>query len=1062
METAANPLRILGKGPVRFPVKDATNAMRSVELKDVNYVPRVAHNLFSVIKALVNDGFKINIIKWECTLRHDGGGYVLSAPGGGGVDLYLLRGIGKRECALLANGNANTKEALRWHRRAGHPGVNAMRQLHQIYYDSGAVNFPKSQINDLFCESCIFAKSTRLPFSKAISKTATRPGEVFHTDIGVLPTSTFSGYRYFIVFVGEYTRYVFTFLMRKRDEVYHVYEDVRRKVKEKIKYIYTVVSEYNDEIKRVQSDNGKKYEKLARIIAKYDTRFRFTQAYTPQQNAMAERRIRMVMEKALCLLFDGHLSGALWGEAVMTSTYLINITPSAAIDMRSPYLLWNNRLPRITKLRTFGCAAYAWIPKDKRTELETHAVKGIFVGCDEESLGLEQPIQAGSAQVGETLLPVIIERGDDRTVVPQRAVSPRSGEIARTRTDHPRTWSGEVQTHGTAIGNRSEIQSHDDGHPTSVDASRSQADVHRKPTQSGHVRLQSNPIDSTRSRELPVLDERAVEWFQQFIADEVNKIHHNDKDSGQMSFLSRERVSCVPCHLNHCNYKYSRPVQHCVCWSQRDNSEYVTSMGAGVGECGTLCRECTGRQNGVASMVARTAESGGHNRAYPGRQGNVLKQESLAVANADKASGCQRRKRKREERLLNEQALVDAHRNSLQKALRGRKCPCCYEDEGAVALLARAAVSAVGYVQRGKEDHVCVLRKSLYGLKQVPRVWYYTFYEVMIAERFTRLVKDHCVFIKTRDNEICIISVYVDDLLVLGTKPFVAEIKEILKRRFQMTDLGGFSYLLGWHIERRRSERTIFVHQEKYATKVLDCFGLAQCRPVRSPEETSQKLSESDCPTTDAEKQEMEKFLYRKANYVVRGLKYLNGTRDYGITLGARDVINATLAHALSAYSDADYANNVDTRRSVSGYVTYLFGSSPISWRSSLQKLVTLSTTDAEYVALASTVQEVLYLKQVMLELGYDHVDPVRIGENDQATIRISKNPEHHGRCKHIDIRYFFIQERQQAQDIDVFYCPTDKMPADILTKALTPEVFCRLRELVGVRSRTVVNGERT
>ncbi|KAE8957949.1 hypothetical protein PF011_g30958 [Phytophthora fragariae] len=182
---------------------------------------------------------------------------------------------------------------------------------------------------------------------------ATRPGEVFHTDIGVLPIASFSGYRYFIVFVDEYTRYVFTFLMRKRDEVYHVYEDLRRKVRDKIKYIYTVVSEYDDEIKRLQSDNGKEYEKLTRIIVKYGTRFRFTQAYTPQQNGMAERRIRMVMEKALCLLFEGHLSGALWGEAVMTSTYLINLTPSAAIDMRSPYLLWHNRLPRINKLRYY-------------------------------------------------------------------------------------------------------------------------------------------------------------------------------------------------------------------------------------------------------------------------------------------------------------------------------------------------------------------------------------------------------------------------------------------------------------------------------------------------------------------------------------------------------------------------------------------------------------------------------------------------------------------------------------------------------------------------------------
>ncbi|GMF23329.1 unnamed protein product [Phytophthora fragariaefolia] len=503
-------------------------------------------------------------------------------------------------------GNVNTKDALRWHRWAGHPGGNAMRQLHQIYFDSGAVSFPKSQINDLFCESCIFAKPTRLSFSKVIPKTATRPGQVFHTDSGVLPTSTFSGYRYFIVFVDEYTRYVFIFLMRNRDEVYHVYEDLRRNVKEKIKYIYTVVSEYGDEVKRAQSDNGMAYEKLARIIAKYNTRFHFTQAYTPQQNGMAERRIRMVMEKALCLLFDGHVT-------------LSAVAQSASSDCQAAYV-WG--------------AAYAWIPKDKRTKLEAHAVKCIFVGYDEEdrsgyrllrlldyevihsrdvrfneaefprfadrvlaalpderqrlcgyhhcddhlakaTASLEailrdedavtkdqlrrrqrktgdvtystssgtnsrrrtaevtyatsseteqirelsaseamdnqalprtsevigaseasaafgeqrtgaswqgQPIQAGSAQVGDTLLPGIIESGDDWTVVPQRAVSPRSGEIARTRTDHPSTWSVEAQTHGITIGNRIDIQSHTEGHPTSVDASRGQADVHRQPT----------------------------------------------------------------------------------------------------------------------------------------------------------------------------------------------------------------------------------------------------------------------------------------------------------------------------------------------------------------------------------------------------------------------------------------------------------------------------------------------------------------------------------------------------------------------------------------------------
>ena len=82
---------------------------------------------------------------------------------------------------------------------------------------------------------------------------------------------------------------------------------------------------------------------------------------------------------------------------------------------------------------------------------------------------------------------------------------------------------------------------------------------------------------------------------------------------------------------------------------------------------------------------------------------------------------------------------------------------------------------------------------------------------------------------------------------------------------------------------------------------------------------------------------------------------------------------------------------------------------------------------------------------------------PVKIGEGNQATIRISLSPEHHGRCKHIDIRFFFVQERIQAKEIDVYYCPTDKMPADILTKALTPDTFEKVKAILGVQSRAKV-----
>jgi hypothetical protein len=116
---------------------------------------------------------------------------------------------------------------------------------------------------------------------------------------------------------------------------------------------------------------------------------------------------------------------------------------------------------------------------------------------------------------------------------------------------------------------------------------------------------------------------------------------------------------------------------------------------------------------------------------------------------------------------------------------------------------------------------------------------------------------------------------------------------------------------------------------------------------------------------------------------------------------------------------------------------------------------VTLSTTEAEYVALASAVQEVLYLRTLLSELQFQQKRGTVIHEDNQSTIKIAKNPEHHGRCKHIDIRYFFVQERVESGDIDLIYCPTDKMSADILTKVMGPQQFETVLKLLGVTSRS-------
>ncbi|POM64988.1 putative transposable element [Phytophthora palmivora] len=247
-----------------------------------------------------------------------------------------------------------------------------------------------------------------------------------------------------------------------------------------------------------------------------------------------------------------------------------------------------------------------------------------------------------------------------------------------------------------------------------------------------------------------------------------------------------------------------------------------------------------------------------------------------------------------------------------------------------------------GFTTPGQEDLVCKLIKSLYGLKQAPRVWYQTLSAFLEKLGFSKLIKDSCVFIRTIDGVTCYIAVYVDDLLIIApTRALISELKSALKKRFSMTDLGEVKYLLGWSIQRDRKNRTIFVHQHKYATKVIDRFSDYIPYPIATPADRNVKPPVSSQPVTEAEKDVMKSYPYREAvgsiiyllgptwrstqflanpgiehwNAIVRGLKYLAGTKDNGVCLGgSQEVTPENLADRLIAYSDSATAPTRDAR----------------------------------------------------------------------------------------------------------------------------------------------------
>ena len=207
-----------------------------------------------------------------------------------------------------------------------------------------------------------------------------------------------------------------------------------------------------------------------------------------------------------------------------------------------------------------------------------------------------------------------------------------------------------------------------------------------------------------------------------------------------------------------------------------------------------------------------------------------------------------------------------------------------------------------------------------------------------------------------------------------------------------------------------------------------------------------------------------------------RILRYLKGTVEYGIhykvpgdreqggTLGSLDLPTGYLSSVSAkeaagvetvGYVDSDYANSLDDRRSITGYVNML-AEAPVTWQCKTQQSVALSTLEAEYMALAAEVQETDYQRMVFEELGVPLLKPSVIKEDNKACQLFADHSGSHQRTKHIDVRHHFVRERIQRESIRVDYIPTSDNVADVFTKALQRDQFFKCRQRLVVPRSTV------
>jgi hypothetical protein len=395
-----------------------------------------------------------------------------------------------------------------------------------------------------------------------------------------------------------------------------------------------------------------------------------------------------------------------------------------------------------------------------------------------------------------------------------------------------------------------------------------------------------------------------------------------------------------------------------------------------------------------------------------------------------------------------------------------------------------------GFQQAGM---VCKLHKALYGLKQAPRNWdllVHGFIRDKMA--FKAAVSDPSLYFRrSRSGRLLWIFRFVDDMQGAYHADDAAEFQEyvkLLQERFRIKQMQTATWMLGMRISRDRKARTITLSQELYVTKALEKFGLEQCRVVSSPE----AVGAATDPNPDLDKpcdrqrymeitgtvmyagissrpdvmhgvhylaSQMQAPTVRHMQAAERILRYMAGTKDIGLVFGSRNGVEVGDSRGrkgqvqvdVCAFADADWANDRGDRKSISGWVAKLNGD-PVSWSSKKQRVVALSTCEAELYAESAAIQEVLWLRGLMEELGlHTRVGSTVYGDN-QSTIAVSQNGVKGERTKHVDVKYHFVTEAVERGLISLKWVPSSQQQADIFTKALAAPVFELLRKQLMTR----------
>ena len=1005
---------IIGKGTVG-------NSSFPSLIEDVLLVENLNYNLLSVSQ-LCDKGFKVVFETSKCSIIDSFSGKTIFNGSRFEniftIDVSLAENVDKCFVSI-------SNESWLWHRRLGHANMDLLNKLstRQLVKGLPSVSFQKDKI----CDACQFGKQIKSSFKSKKMISSKRPLELLHLDLfGPMRTASLGGKFYVFVIVDDFSRFTWVLFLTHKNEALQSFSNLCKRIQ----------NEKGVSIISIRSDHGKEFEnkEFEKFCLENGFDHNFSAPRTPQQNGVVERKNRSIQEMARTLLNENNLPKYFWGEAVHTSCYVLNRVSIRPILKKTPYELWKGKKPNISYFKVFGCKCFILNQKDDLGKFDSKSDVGIFLGYSTSSKAFR--VYNRRTLVVEESMHVIFDESN-----------PLSSEKVVVHDDDDAAPIDQNQA--------SNVPQNPQGETQLIDQTEVVLD---KVSAATHDGQQPSLEDQTTN-----LEGNAQRGNDSNLPRDFRFVHNHPIDlilgDPSQGVRTRNSLRNLVSNLAFLSQIEPKNIKEAEC-----DSSWLLAMQEELNQF---------ERNDVWELVPRPKDQ------------TVIGTKWVFRNKVDESGVVTRNKARLVAQGYNQEEGIDYEETfapvARLESIRMLLAFACFKDfilfqmDVKSAFLNGFIIEEVyveqppGFTSFDFPNHVFKLKKALYGLKQAPRAWYDRLSKFLLENGFEMGKVDKTLFIKTKEKDILLVQIYVDDIIFGSTnKSLCEDFSKCMHNEFEMSMMGELNYFLGLQI--KQSKEGIFLNQSKYIRDLLNRFGMKYSKAASTPMSPTIKLDKDENgKSVDITKYRgmIGALLYLTSSRpdimfsvclcarfqsnpkeshlsaVKRIFKYLYGTKDLGLWYPKGAYLE------LISYSDADFGGCKIDRKSTSG-TCHLLGSSLVSWGSKKQNSVALSTAEAEYVSAASCCAQTLWMKQTLQDFGLNFGCTSILCDNTSA-ICLSKNPIQHSRTKHIEIRHHFIRDHIQKGDIVLKFIPTENQLADIFTKPLSEDQFCKIRRELGI-----------